>query len=43
MNFNELTPEQLDYCVRECPATALLECADMLSKKQLDYCEEKTK
>ena len=40
---DKLTPEQLDYCVRECPITALLYFSDKLTEEQKKYCEEKTK
>ena len=40
---DELTSDQLDYCVHECPAIALECCADKLSEEQKQYCEEKTK
>lgn len=40
---DELTSEQLDYCVQECPAIALECCADKLTEEQKNYCEEKTK
>ena len=40
---DELTSEQLDYCVHRDPWTAIRFCADKLTDKQLDYCEEKTK
>ena len=36
-----LTPEQLDYCVREYPAIALLYCAAKLSGKLKKYCNKK--
>ena len=37
---DELTAEQLDYCVREWPDTALVFCADKLTEEQKQYCEK---
>ena len=37
---DELTPEQLDYCVRARPMTVLIFCADKLTKVQLEFCEK---
>ncbi len=37
---DELTKEQLDYCVRERPMTALAFCEDKLTAEQKKYCEE---
>ena len=33
-----LSAEHFDYCVHECPSTALELCADKLTPEQLDYC-----
>ena len=37
---DELTKEQLDYCVRARPMTVLVFCADKLSEEQKKYCEK---
>lgn len=40
---DKLSAEQFDFCIRECPATALMFCSERLTEKQKQYCEEKTK
>ncbi len=37
---DELTKEQLDYCVRARPMTVLVFCAEKLTEEQKQYCEE---
>lgn len=37
---DELTKEQLDYCVRARPMTALAFCEDKLTAEQKKYCEK---
>ena len=37
---DELTKEQLDYCVRARPMTTLTFCAEKLTEEQKRYCEE---
>jgi len=33
-----LSAEHFDFCVHECPSTAIYYCADKLTEEQLDYC-----
>lgn len=33
-----LSAEHFDFCVHECPSTAIANCADKLTPEQLDYC-----
>jgi len=37
---DELTKEQLDYCVRARPMTVLVFCGDKLTTEQKQYCEK---
>jgi hypothetical protein len=37
---DELTKEQLDYCVRARPMTVLVFCAEKLTEEQKRYCEK---